>query len=215
MCGIFGYIGKGFEPGLLVEGIRRLEYRGYDSWGIAVNGLSGLKIHKEVGRIAEKLPDDFPSTGFSGGIAHTRWATHGEPTIENAHPHADCTSALALVHNGIIENYTSLRRMLAGRGHTFSSDTDSEVIAHLVEQFAAEELDPRTAVLAALKSIEGAYGLALVSAASPDTMFVAKKGSPPGHRPRGRFFGSSPAILPPSCRIPVTSPTSKTGNAPR
>ena len=123
MCGIFGYTGKEFSPELLVDGIRRLEYRGYDSWGIALQRSDDLYLHRAAGRIPGTIPESIPTDGFIGGIAHTRWATHGAPTEKNAHPHTDCTGTLAIVHNGIIENYSSLRQKLEKLGHSFPSET--------------------------------------------------------------------------------------------
>jgi len=178
MCGIFGYVGNGFSPEILFEGIRRLEYRGYDSWGIAVNGNNQLYVSKASGKIPESLPESFPDIEFTCGIAHTRWATHGAPTVENAHPHTDDTGTLAIVHNGIIENYKSLKQKLQNLGHTFKSETDSEVVAHLVEHFMKEGLSIRPAFLEALKSIEGTYGLALISSEFPGTILIGRMGSP-------------------------------------
>ncbi|HDY90498.1 MAG TPA: glutamine--fructose-6-phosphate transaminase (isomerizing) [bacterium] len=181
MCGIFGYVGKGFSPDVLVDGIRRLEYRGYDSWGIAVNSngnsTNKLYIHKSAGRIPKDITEEFPDSGISG-IAHTRWATHGAPSTKNAHPHTDCTGKLAVIHNGIIENYKSLRQKLQKLGHTFTTETDSEVIVHLVEQFIKEGLDLRLAFIEALKSMEGAYGLALLSSDRPESILIGRMGSP-------------------------------------
>ncbi|MGB2988410.1 MAG: class II glutamine amidotransferase, partial [Candidatus Zixiibacteriota bacterium] len=136
MCGIIGYVGKEKAVPLLVEGLKRLEYRGYDSAGIAVLEDQGLIFEKCAGKISalEALLKDkkFKSTT---GIAHTRWATHGEPTDLNAHPHLDCKGKIAVVHNGIIENYRSLRELLGRKGHKFTSDTDTEILAHLIEEY--------------------------------------------------------------------------------
>ncbi len=178
MCGIFGYVGRGFSPDILLDGIRRLEYRGYDSWGIGVSGNNQIYISKASGRIPASLPGSFPETGLTCGIAHTRWATHGAPTVENAHPHTDDTGTLAIVHNGIIENYKSLKQKLLDMGHTFKSETDSEVAAHLIEHFIKEGLEIRLAFLEALKSIEGTYGLALISSELPGTILIGRMGSP-------------------------------------
>jgi glutamine---fructose-6-phosphate transaminase (isomerizing) len=178
MCGIFGFVGAGFSPGLLLDGIRRLEYRGYDSWGIALSGPEGLRVHKAAGRIPGCLPEECAFEGFEAGIAHTRWATHGAPTSENAHPHIDCGGALALAHNGIIENYKSLRQKLSSLGHTFRSETDTEVAVHLVEQLMLDGLELRLAFLETLKSIEGTYGMALVSAQRPGEILIGRRGSP-------------------------------------
>ncbi|HUT64187.1 MAG TPA: glutamine--fructose-6-phosphate transaminase (isomerizing) [Anaerolineae bacterium] len=178
MCGIFGYVGKGFTADLLIEGIKRLEYRGYDSWGIAIGGNGDINIHRVEGRIADSLPETMNITGASYGIAHTRWATHGAPTARNAHPHTDCTGSLVLVHNGIIENYKSLQQKLKSLGHTFTSETDSEVLPHLIEQLIKEGLEFRLAFLEALKSVEGTYGIALISSYAPGKIFLGRMSSP-------------------------------------
>jgi glucosamine--fructose-6-phosphate aminotransferase (isomerizing) len=178
MCGIFGYVGKGFSPDLLMDGIRRLEYRGYDSWGIALSGADGLRISKAEGRIPSAFPKDFSCDGFTAGIAHTRWATHGAPSTENAHPHSDCRGTLALAHNGIIENYKVLKQKLRLLGHTFRSETDTEVVVHLIEQLVRDGLELRVAFLEALKSIEGTYGIALIAASSPGEILLGRRGSP-------------------------------------
>ncbi len=176
MCGIIGYVGQNPALPILLEGLKRLEYRGYDSAGMAV--LDGnVKVEKCVGKIAqfENHIENIPLHG-SVGIAHTRWATHGEPTHINAHPHADCTGKIALIHNGIIENYAALKKNLEKRNHTFKSDTDTEVLAHLVEEFY--EGDIEAAVRAALGKVEGTYGLAVVHADEPRRIVGARNGSP-------------------------------------
>lgn len=180
MCGIVGYIGKREALPILMDGLRRLEYRGYDSAGVAmVNG--NLHIKRAAGKIAqlESALIDFDGTGTLG-IAHTRWATHGAPTEDNAHPHRDCHDRLAIVHNGIIENYAELRDHLKTKGHTFRSQTDTEVLAHLIEEERGHHvgLSLKDAVLAALNQVRGAYGLAVVSADDPNTLIVARLGSP-------------------------------------
>jgi len=177
MCGIVGYIGKRDARPILIEGLKRLEYRGYDSAGIALAKDDKLHCVRAVGRIArleELLEGGSPET--TAGIAHTRWATHGAPTEANAHPHRDCSGSLALVHNGIIENYRQLKDQLIERGHKFTSDTDTEVIAHLIE----EQLDGDfcEAVRKALLKLEGTYGLAIVSTRFPGQLVVARNGSP-------------------------------------
>src|SRR5687768_253889 len=136
MCGIVGYIGSRRAEDVLLDGLRRLEYRGYDSSGAATLHENDLKTVKAVGKVA-LLADALSRRPLPGsmGIAHTRWATHGEPTNENAHPHVDCRGTLALVHNGIIENYATLKRALIERGHQFRSETDTEVLAHLMEDY--------------------------------------------------------------------------------
>jgi glucosamine--fructose-6-phosphate aminotransferase (isomerizing) len=177
MCGIVGYVGPKQATPLLIEGLKRLEYRGYDSAGIAVVVNGGLIVQKAAGKIAI-LESQLTKAILGGttGIAHTRWATHGAPTTKNAHPHTDCADVVAVVHNGIVENSTALRTMLSERGHRFVSETDTEVIAHLIEQFYTGSLED--AVAAALRELEGAYGIAVVSAREPDTIVAARQGSP-------------------------------------
>ncbi|MCE5252525.1 glutamine--fructose-6-phosphate transaminase (isomerizing) [bacterium] len=178
MCGIFAYVGHGFTVELLVEGIRRLEYRGYDSWGIALGAEDSIHIHREIGKITEIRPEHVPDIPWRGGIAHTRWATHGVPSEVNAHPHSDEAGLHALVHNGIVENYLPLKETLRKKGRQFVSETDSEVIVHLVAQLRAEGLELRQAFLEALARIEGTYGIALISREAPGTVFLARNGSP-------------------------------------
>ncbi len=177
MCGIVGYIGPRQAAGLLLEGLRRLEYRGYDSAGIAVVNGRGLKIMKAAGKLSVlegELTDNMPSGTI--GIGHTRWATHGAPTTTNAHPHTDQSGRIAVIHNGIIENAGSIRKALEQRGHTFKSDTDTEVLAHLVGEFYDGNLEE--AVANALRDVEGAYGLAFISADEPGVLVAARNGSP-------------------------------------
>lgn len=180
MCGIIAYIGNKEARELLLEGLKRLEYRGYDSAGIAmING--GVKVSKTMGRVAglEEMvvhDDDFKGTL---GIAHTRWATHGEPNDVNAHPHRDDVTnghGIHLVHNGIIENYTTLKTYLLGKGHVFCSDTDTEVLAHLIGEFYAGDLE--AAVQTALREVTGAYAIAVICEKEPDVLVAARKGSP-------------------------------------
>ena len=182
MCGIFGYVGKGISTEILLDGIRRLEYRGYDSWGMSVNtGVScqnAIITYKSPGRIPSTMPESLENMKITSGITHTRWATHGAPNEVNAHPHSDCTGKISIVHNGIIENYKTLHHKLRELGHVFKSETDSEVIAHLVEQFMIEGLDLRAAFLETLKSLEGTYGIALLSSDHPETILIARKSSP-------------------------------------
>src|SRR3990172_7876243 len=134
MCGIIGYVGEKQALPILIEGLRRMEYRGYDSAGIALFGPQGLQYEKYAGKIA-RLEEHLVGKNYTGtwGIAHTRWATHGEPNDNNAHPHLDCTGEIALVHNGIIENYATLREWLQRRGHKITTDTDTEILVHLIE----------------------------------------------------------------------------------
>jgi glucosamine--fructose-6-phosphate aminotransferase (isomerizing) len=177
MCGIVGYVGPKKATPLLIDGLKRLEYRGYDSAGVAVVANGGLLVQKAAGKIAtleSQLKGDVLSA--TTGIGHTRWATHGAPTTRNAHPHTDCAGIVAVVHNGIIENSGALRQMLSERGHRFISETDTEVIAHLVEQFYTGCLED--AVAQALRELEGAYGIAVISSKEPDTIVAARKGSP-------------------------------------
>src|SRR3954453_776386 len=179
MCGIVGYIGAQDAAPILLEGLGRLEYRGYDSAGVAVVGRSGLKIHKSQGRVAD-LSGGLPAR-FKGspGIGHTRWATHGEPTAENAHPHTDAAGRIAVVHNGIIENAEELRAKLTADGVEFTSQTDTETVAHLVAAaFTAGAEDLEQAVRQALRQVVGAYGLAILDAEHPDRIVVARNGSP-------------------------------------
>ncbi|NUQ20666.1 MAG: glutamine--fructose-6-phosphate transaminase (isomerizing) [Gemmatimonadaceae bacterium] len=177
MCGIVGYVGPRVATPVLIEGLKRLEYRGYDSAGVAVMNGNGVETRKAVGKIAalESVVGDDPVEGMTG-IAHTRWATHGAPNECNAHPHHDCTGTIAVVHNGIIENYGALRTMLQGHGHTFVSETDTEVLAHLIE--AAFDGNLEEAVADSLHLVEGTYGIAVVSSQDPVKIVAARKGSP-------------------------------------
>ena len=176
MCGIVGYIGRRDAAPILLEALNRLEYRGYDSAGIAVQNECGLAQRKLAGRVAElqHYLADRPVHGTEG-IAHTRWATHGPPTTANAHPHTDCGGRIALVHNGIIENAETLRARLERDGHRLTTETDTEVLAHLIED-AEGPLEER--VRAALAQVVGTYGLAAVSADDPGKIVVARHGSP-------------------------------------
>ncbi|MBN1534128.1 MAG: glutamine--fructose-6-phosphate transaminase (isomerizing), partial [Spirochaetes bacterium] len=178
MCGIIGYIGDKNAAEVIINGLRRLEYRGYDSAGIAlVDGK--LYLEKRAGKIKdlEAVICYEECAGFRVGLGHTRWATHGEPNQVNAHPHTDCTGDLALVHNGIIENYLVLREALAGEGHSFVSDTDTEVVAHLIEHYHRDH-SLFDAVLLALSRVEGTYGIAVISRKEPSVIVAARKGSP-------------------------------------
>jgi glucosamine--fructose-6-phosphate aminotransferase (isomerizing) len=177
MCGIVGYIGTRDATAFLLEGLKRLEYRGYDSAGLAVADSQGLEVRKVAGRIdgLNRLVEERPLVG-TVGIAHTRWATHGAPNQVNAHPHTDCDGTLALIHNGIIENADILRSKLKELGHDFRSETDTEVMAHLIEE--AFEGNLEQAVAAALTQVDGTYGLAVLSSLDPGKIVVARKGSP-------------------------------------
>jgi glucosamine--fructose-6-phosphate aminotransferase (isomerizing) len=177
MCGIVGYIGPRQAGGLLLEGLRRLEYRGYDSAGIAVLNGRGLKIMKAAGKLSvleNEMKEQMPQGTI--GIGHTRWATHGAPTTTNAHPHTDQSGRIAVIHNGIIENSGAIRKALQQRGHTFKSETDTEVLAHLVGDLYQGNLEE--AVATALREVDGAYGLVFISADEPDVLVAARKGSP-------------------------------------
>jgi glucosamine--fructose-6-phosphate aminotransferase (isomerizing) len=177
MCGIVGYIGEKQAATLLVDGLKRLEYRGYDSAGVSLMNGTGVETRKAKGKIA-MLEAAIGKTPIHGnvGIAHTRWATHGPPNETNAHPHHDCTGTVSVVHNGIIENYGPLRAMLKKTGHTFVSDTDTEVLAHLIE--AAFDGNLEDAVVDALALVEGTYGIAVISSNDPNKIVAARKGSP-------------------------------------
>src|SRR5712675_1394756 len=177
MCGIIGYIGSRGATPLLLEGLKRMEYRGYDSAGVAVMNGSGVETRKAAGKISrlEAALNASPVTGDMG-IGHTRWATHGVPNECNAHPHLDCKANVAVVHNGIIENSGTLKKELIARGHTFVSDTDTEVIAHLIEEAFDGNLED--AVIEALWQIEGTYGIAVVSSKDKNKIVAARKGSP-------------------------------------
>jgi glucosamine--fructose-6-phosphate aminotransferase (isomerizing) len=177
MCGIVGYVGNRKATSLLIEGLKRLEYRGYDSAGIAMSNGHGLEMRKAKGKISmlEGVVDHNPING-TVGIAHTRWATHGPPNECNAHPHTDCTGTIAVVHNGIIENYSALRKMLQMQGHTFKSETDTEVLAHLIE--AAFDGKLEDAVIDALNLVQGTFGIAVISSKDPNKIVCARQGSP-------------------------------------
>jgi glutamine---fructose-6-phosphate transaminase (isomerizing) len=177
MCGIIGYIGMRGATPLLLEGLKRMEYRGYDSAGVAVMNGSGVETRKAAGKISqlERALAASPVAGDTG-IGHTRWATHGVPNECNAHPHIDCKGEIAVVHNGIIENSGTLKKELIARGHVFVSDTDTEVIAHLIEEAFDGNLED--AVIEALWQIEGTYGIAVVSSNDKNKIVAARKGSP-------------------------------------
>ena len=181
MCGIVGYIGKREAAPILLNGLKRLEYRGYDSAGIAVVDGS-MQVLKRKGSVSnlEEFMSGTVMLGATAGIAHTRWATHGDPSDRNAHPHMNVSGDIALIHNGIIENYGSLKQDLVGQGYAFTSDTDSEVLVHLIDRIWKSDpsLDLEAAVRQALRHVEGAYGLCIVSSREPDKIVVARKGSP-------------------------------------
>jgi glutamine---fructose-6-phosphate transaminase (isomerizing) len=207
MCGIVGYVGPKSVVPVIIEGLRRLEYRGYDSAGIAVGSPSCAKL--QVSRASGKLGNleevlrEHPLEG-TFGIGHTRWATHGRPTEENAHPHRDCTGRIVVVHNGIVENYLKLKRELTAQGHKFVTETDTEIIAHLIEQIqreaeaANQPIPLEEAVRRAARRLTGAFALGVLSAAEPDKIVVARFGPPViiGEG-EGEFFVASdvPGIL--------------------
>ena len=198
MCGIIGIIGKQAVAPLLVEGLRRLEYRGYDSAGIAtlVNGsIDRRRAQGKLVNLEDRLETE-PVTG-SIGIGHTRWATHGVPSVDNAHPHA--TAKLAVVHNGIIENFLELRDELSGAGHNFETDTDTEVVVHLIDRYLSDGLSPRDAVAAVLPKLEGAFALVMIFAGEHDLMIGARRGSPLaiGYGEGEMYFGSDALALAP------------------
>lgn len=177
MCGIVGYIGNKNALPILLAGIKRLEYRGYDSAGIAVIENDRVSVSKEAGKIScleKKLHN--VKIDSTIGISHTRWATHGIPNTANAHPHTDCSENIAIIHNGIIENYRALRTMLQEKGHKFRTDTDTEVVAHLIEEFYNDNFEE--AFRNALAELDGAYGFAVITRYEPDKIFVARQGSP-------------------------------------
>jgi glucosamine--fructose-6-phosphate aminotransferase (isomerizing) len=201
MCGIVGYVGDKSAVGIIVEGLKRLEYRGYDSAGVAILDVDGqLHVRRAPGRLKalEAVLRDRPVAGTIG-IGHTRWATHGRPSEENAHPHTDCTGTLVVVHNGILENYLEIKDRLAAEGHTFKSETDTEVIAHLIEHYLKVTGRLDHAVKRALAEFRGSYAVGVVSSAAPDRLIAAKHGagSVVVGLGRGEMFVASdiPAIL--------------------
>ena len=195
MCGIVGFIGKGDGAPAVIDGLKRLEYRGYDSWGIATTQKEKIKFHKQVGKIGGfELKRDLPDFSGSLCIGHTRWATHGGVTEKNSHPHFSCDKKIAVVHNGIVENYQELRAKLEKLGHKFASQTDTEVIAHLLEEnlkqsekkygskpkaenFSLRSKINREAVITTLRELEGSYGVGIL-VAGEDVLYGARKGSP-------------------------------------
>ena len=179
MCGIIGYIGNKPARELIINGLKRLEYRGYDSAGLALAGEI-TRVFKCAGRVRD-LEEIVKNSGFDStiGMGHTRWATHGEPNELNAHPQVSFKGNFIVVHNGIIENYLQLRKHLESRGIVFNSQTDTEVLANLMEHMYLEgDLDAEQAITLALNRVEGAYGLVIICNREPDRLFAAKKGSP-------------------------------------
>lgn len=203
MCGIVGIVTTGKDMAAdLVVGIQRLEYRGYDSSGVALLNGSGLVVTKDVGGPSELVRrETFAGLHGTTGIAHTRWATHGGVTQKNAHPHLSCNGEVAIVHNGVLANYRELRATLEGRGHKFKSETDSEVFAHLVEEKLKKGVAPREAVRLSALEVEGTYAFAVVMAAHPDRLFALRKESPlvVGFGAERTVIASDPLALADSC----------------
>lgn len=192
MCGIFGYVGSRTAKPILIDGLRTLEYRGYDSAGVFIPGYGPVKAVGPIDNLANKLNKEVPGTC---GIAHSRWATHGAPTERNAHPHTDQSENIWIVHNGIIDNYRTIKEGLIAEGLSFTSDTDTEVLAKLIGSLYQGNL--RTAVQEALRRVEGTYGLVVVSDLSPEEIIVARMGSPIvlGLGTDGNFVSSDPSAL--------------------
>jgi glucosamine--fructose-6-phosphate aminotransferase (isomerizing) len=208
MCGITGYVGERDAAPILIEGLAQLEYRGYDSAGIAVMEKDGgLAIHKRAGKL-QGLADTLRASPPKGtqGIGHTRWATHGAPTDTNAHPHTDCTGNVVVIHNGIVENYQELRAELISSGHKFGSETDTEVIPHLIEEHLAEGVDLATALQQTISKISGAHAILAMALSEPGTVVAARVGNAGGvviGHGRGENYLASdlPAILPHTQRV--------------
>ncbi len=179
MCGIIGYIGNKEITSILLNGLKRMEYRGYDSAGIAVVENGGIEIRKKPGKLME-LENAIEGLKFDGniGIGHTRWATHGEPNERNAHPHTSFRRTIALIHNGIIENYSDIKKELEGKGYEFHTDTDTEALANLIEELYRDDTRLEEAVRLALSQVQGTYGIAVVSPREPDKIVCARQGSP-------------------------------------
>ena len=208
MCGIMGYVGSRPAGPILIDGLRRLEYRGYDSAGIAVlESNGGLSIHKRVGKLealASAVADRWPNG--NEGIGHTRWATHGKPSDANAHPHADCSGDVVVIHNGIVENYLHLKEELLAAGHTFASETDTEVIPHLIEHYIKEGGDLVTALQSTIARLEGAHAIVAMSRAEQGTLVTARVGNAGGvtigYGGGENFLASDlPALLPHTRRV--------------
>jgi glucosamine--fructose-6-phosphate aminotransferase (isomerizing) len=178
MCGIIGYIGSKPVVPVLLDGLRRMEYRGYDSAGVALVSADGITLRRAAGKLAnlENTIREEPLDGLYG-VGHTRWATHGRPTEENAHPHRDCTGRIVVVHNGIIENYLELKRELQEQGHTFTTETDTEIVAHLVEREMKDD-GLENAVRRALRSMRGMFAIVLVAADDPEKIVAVRNGPP-------------------------------------
>jgi glucosamine--fructose-6-phosphate aminotransferase (isomerizing) len=191
MCGIVGYIGNQKAVPIILDGLRRLEYRGYDSAGIAVlNGDNHLSVRRASGKL-RNLEDAIRMNPLDGpyGIGHTRWATHGRPTEENAHPHRDCTGDIVVVHNGIVENYLQLKHQLQLEGHKFVTETDTEVIAHLVEKYYDGNLED--AVRKAVKDLSGVFALGVIASSDPNKIVAARSRCAGNPEPYARHVFSS------------------------
>ncbi len=199
MCGIIGYVGKEESLPILINGLKALEYRGYDSAGVVVCTNDGVRIKKRAGqvKVLEKAIENDDGLVGNLGIGHTRWATHGMPNEANAHPHGDCQDRVFVVHNGIIENYKELKEYLKNRGHNFISDTDTEIVPHLIEDFLKNVPDFKTALLDALKMIRGAYALAIIDTKNPHTLYAVRFSSPLviGVGKGENFLASDPSAL--------------------
>src|SRR5678809_547735 len=198
MCGIIGYIGSKPVVPVLLDGLRRMEYRGYDSAGVALVSADGITLRRAAGKLAnlESTIRQEPVDGLYG-VGHTRWATHGRPTEENAHPHRDCTGRIVVVHNGIIENYLDLKKQLQKEGHAFVTETDTEIVAHLVEREMKDD-GLENAVRRALLYLRGLFALVLISADDPNKIVTVRNGPPiVVGLGEGEFFVASdiPAIL--------------------
>src|SRR5215469_10462742 len=177
MCGIVGYVGNKQVVPVIIDGLKRLEYRGYDSADIAVVEDGQLEVRRAPGKL-RNLEEAIRLDPLDGtyGIGHTRWATHGRPTEENAHPHRDCTGRIVVVHNGIIENYLTIKKQLQSEGHTFVTETDTEVIAHLVEKYYEGNLEE--ASRKAINELSGVFALAIIASTDPNKIVAARSGPP-------------------------------------
>lgn len=198
MCGIVGYIGKNQAASILLDGLEKLEYRGYDSAGIAVSDGENIQFKKSMGRL--KVLHELTHAGAllpgNVGIGHTRWATHGEPSDTNAHPHCNSDRTIMIVHNGIIENYLKIKKKLTEKGYEFQSETDTEVIVHLLDRYYKG--NPIEAIIKVMHRLEGSYALGVLFADHPEVMYAVRKESPliVGHNEEGGFIASDvPAIL--------------------
>src|SRR3989344_3081832 len=194
MCGIFAYTGSKEAGKLLLNGLSSLEYRGYDSAGIFMPESGSVRAKGAVAELKKKIPKNFRGTS---GIAHLRWATHGAPTEGNAHPHTDCRGEIWIAHNGIVENFKELKDKLIQNGHSFTSETDTEVIAHLTEEYLAKTHDFKKALLAALGLVRGTYGIVAQYKKEPERIIAARMGSPVvlGVGTRERFIASDPSPI--------------------